>query len=60
MISEIGNSTSGFNYSGEAMNDPSFEENVTDLNIPLNPGYLLLSFPPKINLTYLVFSCIVS
>ena len=48
------------NYLGSPMNVPSYVPNVTDVKIPLNPGYLSLSLPPKMNLTYLVFSYEVS
>ena len=37
----------------------SFVANETYVNYPLNPGYLSLSFPPKINLIYLVLACTV-
>ena len=48
------------NYFGSPINVPNYVPNVTDVKIPLNPGYLSLSLPPKMNLTYLVFSYDVS
>jgi hypothetical protein len=36
------------------MKVPLVVPNVTELNKPLNPGYLPSSLPPKINLTNLV------
>ena len=39
-------------YLFSPINVPNYVPNETDVNIPLNPGYLSLSLPPKINIRY--------
>lgn len=49
----------GLNTSKLSINAPFSWEYETLVNIPLKAGYLLLSIPPRINLTYLVSGCVI-